>query len=281
MATGWHRLIPPDDCFRGEGNYRLDAYSEFMPPPRVGWKPYGGRGPNPELFSPDDPFGWHVGEFEEALELQPGWPRSAGKCSASLPACSTATRTPGSQPSPCRTIRTGRPNWRPSRSCRTIGASRCCRWPCPAPRTTRAACAGRSSATASRGRAGRSGRASSPRRIRNCRPMRRRLLLPTAAGRLRREGRRCRRAAAGRLPHPARRRAALRRSGPKTLPSWTADFLLSERAREVPKYLLTFRPFGRLPAAVRKAYLAGQLHLLPFPGSLVFWGVPGYPPTAA
>ena len=42
------------------------------------------------------------------------------------------------------------------------------------------------------------------------------------------------------------------------------------------KYLLTFRPFARLPAAIRRAYLAGKLHLLPFPGSLVFWGAPVY-----
>ena len=72
MTTGWHRLIARDDCFRGAGRYPLDAYSEFLPPPRVGWKPYGGRGPDPELFAPDDPFGWHVGEFEEHLELRAG-----------------------------------------------------------------------------------------------------------------------------------------------------------------------------------------------------------------
>src|SRR5262249_32569193 len=36
----------------------------------------------------------------------------------------------------------------------------------------------------------------------------------------------------------------------------------------------TFRPFDKLPAPVRKAYLSGDLYLLPFPGSLVFWGVP-------
>ena len=42
------------------------------------------------------------------------------------------------------------------------------------------------------------------------------------------------------------------------------------------KYLLTFRPFVQLPPQVRAAYLAGQLHLLPFPGSLVFWGVRSY-----
>src|SRR5947207_1119689 len=72
MAAGWIKLIPPDDLFKGEGNYRLDAYSEFLPAPRIGWKPYGGRAPNAELFTPNDPYGWNVGEFEEILELQAG-----------------------------------------------------------------------------------------------------------------------------------------------------------------------------------------------------------------
>src|SRR5262249_24119197 len=38
------------------------------------------------------------------------------------------------------------------------------------------------------------------------------------------------------------------------------------------KYLLTFRPFEQLPTTVQQAYLAGELHLLPCPSSLVFWG---------
>ena len=42
------------------------------------------------------------------------------------------------------------------------------------------------------------------------------------------------------------------------------------------KYLLTFRPFARLPEAVRRAYLKGELHLLPSPASLVFWGIPRF-----
>jgi len=61
------------------------------------------------------------------------------------------------------------------------------------------------------------------------------------------------------------------------LPKWTKPYLWSkgELARSL-KYLLTFRPFGKLPPAVQKAYLAGQLHLLPFPGSLLFWGTRPY-----
>ena len=42
------------------------------------------------------------------------------------------------------------------------------------------------------------------------------------------------------------------------------------------RYLLTFCPWKFLPTAVRRAYLAGDLHLLPFPGSLVFFGAPPY-----
>src|SRR5262249_34826299 len=64
---------------------------------------------------------------------------------------------------------------------------------------------------------------------------------------------------------------------PFSLPSWTEPFVWSGRgAIRGLHYLLTFRPFGQLPAAVQKAYLAGHLHLWPFPGSLVFWGVPAY-----
>ena len=41
-AAGWQQLIPAADLFRGAGRYPIDAYSEFMPPPQLGWKPYGG-----------------------------------------------------------------------------------------------------------------------------------------------------------------------------------------------------------------------------------------------
>jgi hypothetical protein len=61
------------------------------------------------------------------------------------------------------------------------------------------------------------------------------------------------------------------------MPSWTRPYIWNPRQpiRSL-KYLLTFRPFQYLPAAVRRAYLAGDLHLLPFPGSLLFWGIPPY-----
>src|SRR5271167_2023609 len=69
---GWKQLIPSQGLFRGPGLFPIDAYSEFMPPPRLGWKPYATEPPDPQLFSADDPWGWHVTEYEEQNELQAG-----------------------------------------------------------------------------------------------------------------------------------------------------------------------------------------------------------------
>ena len=61
------------------------------------------------------------------------------------------------------------------------------------------------------------------------------------------------------------------------LPSWARRLVISpDRNHDRTKYLLTFKPFAELPLEVTGKYLAGQLHLLPFPGSLVFWGMPSY-----
>ena len=64
---GWERLI--EDCSFG-GQYEIAAYSEFMPPIRLGCRPYGGKVES--FFSEQDPAGWPVTEFEELFELRPG-----------------------------------------------------------------------------------------------------------------------------------------------------------------------------------------------------------------
>lgn len=62
-----------------------------------------------------------------------------------------------------------------------------------------------------------------------------------------------------------------------SLPVWTKKFMVNDNSSfNNVKYLLTFRPFSQLPAEAKKKYLDGKLFLLPFPGSLVFWGMPGY-----
>jgi hypothetical protein len=61
------------------------------------------------------------------------------------------------------------------------------------------------------------------------------------------------------------------------LPAWTGRFIVRDNSSFTNvKYLLTFRAFSFLPEIVRKNYLSGVLSLVPFPGSLVFWGMPGY-----
>ena len=68
--SGWNRLLAGWPWFHGQGNYPIPAYSEFLPPPRLGRKPYSlvDWPPRPK----EDPHGWPVTEYEEALELRPG-----------------------------------------------------------------------------------------------------------------------------------------------------------------------------------------------------------------
>ena len=60
-------------------------------------------------------------------------------------------------------------------------------------------------------------------------------------------------------------------------PSWMVELMLGNRDDIAAiKYLLTFQPFSRLPLPIQEAYLDSRLALLPYPGSLVFWGSPQY-----
>ena len=63
----------------------------------------------------------------------------------------------------------------------------------------------------------------------------------------------------------------------QSLPGWTKKYLTCDHDDfGNVKYLLTFRPFGKLPSAVKERYLAGKLSLIPFPGSMIPWGIPEY-----
>ena len=65
---GFRRLLAGVSWYCRPGRFPILAYSEFMPPPRVGRKPYGSI--DHCLYREDDPFGWHVTEYEEV----PGTP---------------------------------------------------------------------------------------------------------------------------------------------------------------------------------------------------------------
>jgi len=85
IRRGWRQLLDGYPWFAGEGQYPLPAYSEFMPPPRLGRTPYGAI--DPLLFSEDDPYGWRVSEIEEEYEVKPGLENIARQIIEPLVAC--------------------------------------------------------------------------------------------------------------------------------------------------------------------------------------------------
>src|SRR5215211_978485 len=68
--VGWKRLLEGWPWFRRPGAYPLPTYPEYMPPVRLLRKPYGGW--DPVCLDEEDPWGWPVTEYEEALTIRPG-----------------------------------------------------------------------------------------------------------------------------------------------------------------------------------------------------------------
>lgn len=275
--TGWRQLFADWSWARGEGRFPIAAYSEFMPPPRIGQKPYGVWDTHAP-FEDDDPFGWHVSADEEARELAPGlliiarqlldamaalatgkgasrigrlhlennpyWPRQLAEQAAQL----------GHERSlflsPLALAKTqddkGRVRWT------LFGGSH------------RGPARGfwKSFQTAPDARLGEAAARDAIRRI-----------LATAFTATSLDDL----AAAGFAVLPTGALPDYPDLADGTLPEWTHPFLIGDHdAFDRVRYLLTFRPFALLPDAVRQAYFAGLLHLLPSPASLVFWGSPHY-----
>ncbi len=68
--AGWQALLDGYPWFEREGNYPISAYSEFMPPPRLGRAPYDGF--DASVYDKNDNFGWQISEMEQEYELRPG-----------------------------------------------------------------------------------------------------------------------------------------------------------------------------------------------------------------
>ena len=271
---GWSRLIPRQDCFHGSDAFRIDAYSEYMPPPRVGWKPYGPVPVNSQLFSPDDPFGWKVHEFDETLELQPGLYQIAKQLMTRLKRLQDGNPDTGLP----RHVSRNNPFWPPELASANLQNDRCVLLlPLALSRTQD-----------DKGRVrwtlfGNSEQGPSKAFWKSfftapgveapaehgisffCR------LLQAVYNESAADAEELRRAGFRIIPED---RPDFPFWSEGELPSWASSFLFrDDEPSEAVKYLLTFRQFGRLPASVREGYLRGRLALLPFPGSLVFWGV--------
>ena len=269
---GWEALV--ETCsFRGEGQYPIPAYSEFMPPVRLGCRPYGGKVDG--FFSEEDPLGFPVTEFEEAFELRPGLENIAHQVLGAL--LHLVRGEPAERLAKNKLV--NNPYWPPELA-RQVGTLRHERFVVILPLAL-------SLTQDDKGRKRWTffgGSEQGPFRPfwksfftspgKEIPPERAmgfiRTLLSAAYG------------------EPSEKLVDLHRVGfrifaedgdpHKTLrPAWTSPFIWTRgMSLQGVKYLLNFEPFGNLPETVKKAYLAGELHLVPFPGSLLFWGVPGY-----
>jgi hypothetical protein len=277
-APGWKQLLDGFPWFHGAGAYPIAAYSEYMPPPLLGRKPYGTFPGIP--FDEADPWGVPVTEYEEAWELRPGLERAAHEIVATLANLGRGKRVHGIArhklvDNPCWTCdladRAGALDheryvvFLPLALSRTQDEKGRVRWTLFGGSEQGPARAFWKSFFTAPGHEA-----------------------PAAQGLDF-----VRRLLAAVYDEPIANLDDLHRAGfrilprvpdaefpywaEEPLPKWTAPFVWNgagSLARV--KYVLTFRPFQTLPAGVRRAYLAGRLHLLPFPGSLVFWEVPSY-----
>ena len=280
---GWKALLAGYGEDR-PGSFPLPAYSEFMPAPRLGRKPYGE--PDVDLFVQDDPWGWRVSEAEQELELRPGLEHIALEVYPSLLALGRG-RAEHLIRGPHGRNLDGNPYWPPALAARAGSLAHerfLSLMPLALSRTqddkgrVRWTLLGSSELGPEvafwRSFADAPGRERGDLAIGFLCGLLRDAFDESAsdlAG-LRSLGFRIL-PAGGHHPRP---------EWEAVLPAWATPLAIDDAGPfESVRYLLTFRPFGALPESVRARYLDGTLHLLPFPGSLVFWGMPTYLRLAA
>jgi hypothetical protein len=276
MTSPWKQLLAGAPWFRGENSYPIAAYSEFMPAPRLGPKAY------PEEHEPPvdcDEAGWNISEYEEAIELRPGLEQVARTLVAALVHLGRGEPAHGI----ARNKLEDNPYW-PSELAEHAGklAHEHYLMILPLALSRTQDDKGRVRWTLFGGseqgpaRTFWNGFFQAPGQERPAEEsisFFRRLVHDVYGD------------ACG--DDTALHRAGFRILNGQTggdfsywddhpLPSWAEPFLLADEQVHGVKYLLTFRPFARLSEPIRRAYLDGKLHLLPFPGSLLFWGTRSY-----
>ncbi len=272
---GWNTILEGWPWFN---QYPISAYSEFMPPPLLGRSPYGSA--DPLFFQKEDPWGWPVTEYEEGFELSPGLAMIAQSLLAKMMHLANGRPTNGIP----RADIADNPYWPEALAehasnlnherfvllislalARTQDDKGRVRWTLFG------------SSEQGPERAFWNSFFSAPGRelpAEQFLEFLRRLLkaafdVPEAKVKdLQALGLRI-------LPTKDDPRFPYWRVN--SLPATVRPLLLrSDEPIGDIRFLLTFRPFADLPPAVQSAYLAGTLHLLPFPGSLIFWGMERY-----
>jgi hypothetical protein len=279
-TPGWHALLDGFPWFTAAGDYPLPAYSEFTPPPRLGRTAYGE--PDPAAFTPNDPYGWYVSELEQEYELTPGLDSLAQQILAAM------HRLGEGQPEHIiaghedKNLRDN-PYWPPElseRAGKLLHERYVLLLPLALSRTQddmgRVRWTFFGASEQGPERAFWQSFYSAPDQEQ---PERDSLtfiasLLNKVYGETADSITELKHGGFHILPTEPDPQFPYW-TGP--LPAWTRPFVIDDHTPlNNVRYLLTFRPFSRLPADARARYLAGQLHLLPFPGSLVAYGMPTY-----
>ena len=276
---GWQKLVDGYPWFVGEGRYPLPAYSEFMPSPRVGVSPYGGAVDH-TLFAEDDPYGWRVPEIEEEYELRPGLAQIAEQALGYFVRFARGSqdyRVAGRN----QRLLEGNPYWSPELEARR-GSFKRERYVALTPLAL-----GKSQDYLGRVRWTLFGNSEQgPERAfwqsfytapKKEIPVSESLafvnnLLASVYGETTRSVEDLLQLGFRILPAGQDERFPYWNVDP--LPKWTKPFLIAdETSGDDITYLLTFRPFSKLPAPLREKYLAEKLALIPSPFTLIHWGM--------
>ncbi len=259
--------------FAGKDRYPLPAYSEFMPSPPAGRNPLGEI--DPSVLSEDDPYGWTISELEEEYELKPGIVHAGQQIMHGLIKLGRGQTEYHIQGHAGRNLQNN-PYWPPELASHA-GKLQHERFLALIPLMLSRTQDDKGRVTWTffgnsihdpeaafwKGFYRSPGEELQGERISAFFGS----LLSSAYGEDLSGGRSLYKAGLRILPAGEH----------SVLPRWAKEFLVSDSSfGSGAKYLLTFRPFSRLPQEAKDLYLDGRLCLLPFPGCLVFWGMETY-----
>ncbi|MDD4604186.1 MAG: M28 family peptidase [Bacteroidales bacterium] len=282
IMTGWKQFQEGFPWFEGEQGYPLKAYSEFMPPPVLGFNPHDGSA-YPWLFSDSDPYGWRVLEMEEELQLRPGLKDIGQQVMKHIIDLGKGLLPPALAGHKHGNLLSN-PYW-PSELAAHAGKLDHEKYVVFLPTSL-------SKTRDDKGRNrwtffGASEQGPEKAFWRSFYLDEKRALpeadfisfcqkiLDTAFG-LHPDDREQLRSLGFRIL-PSGDSHAIPYWNISALPSWTNNYLVTDNSSfEEVKFLLTFKPFSLLPQEVKEKYLSGRLFLLPFPGSLLLWGNPAF-----
>lgn len=235
-------------AFARRGAYPLRAYSEFMPPPRIGFKPYAPTRALRATTHGAAAGALEIDEYEQAHDLEPGFDRIAERVSAEL-----ARLARGEAHALSKTLLDGNPAWPEE----LAAAARTGRWKSGPLAIIVALALSRTQDDKGNSRWTLFGTSHAGPGAAFWRGLDRKRLAEVLSW-------------LGADPE------CCVLAGPDEVPAELGLRVVGETVPAGVRTVLTFRPFAELPADLRHAYLAGERTLVPHPVSLVWWGHRGY-----